>query len=366
MNKITCEWEMLSRHGEKFGLFRRQAAEMRLKAFENQFQSDHLIFLVTGSFGDLIPSILLIKEVCNYRGAPCTIVTYETCFGYSKRFSHTSLRFAFVNNNQASSLHYLLIASGRNFFMEKGRLFPTLPTLHPYIAEAILTQRLSEYEGRRLILSLPVGQKFSFLYDTARETSSISQLVKFGVIDITSCVLISPLANTNPSFSPLFVQKLLENLNLKCDVILNLSGASLDTRQQYLTATRSLERVRHIDLPTEEIFEVTKLAKAHIGPANGLTTMLIFFNACPRQIIIREKVLRNPSVTCPTELASIKDTLQGDWNDEACVLELITTSTESVTGSLAEICSCIDRFISQAPFATLQTIDAQEKIGSQY
>ena len=268
--------------------------EGALKRLEYQLGSENFQLLISGSYGDILPNLALLNAFHNTNGRTISVLVGDQWRTLAHRFESDFLKFSFINASQQQWLHAVLSSLGRPFIRAVGYLFPTLPTLHPWVADFILTERVTDYEAKRAILGLAVGTKMELPPLKPARLEEIYGTLSARGIPRNKGVLLSFHSNSNPIVD-LTTQITIVKISIKrgLKVVYNTAGANIE--QNFLKELEGMG-VAFYDMPPDAPFEIVEYLGMYIGSAHGLTAILASFPCNARMIQIVEKdppVIRN-------------------------------------------------------------------------
>jgi hypothetical protein len=189
------------------------------------------------------------------------------------RFSYPFVQFQLITPEIQFRLHGLLCSSGRPFLRAPGYLFPLLPTLHPWVADFVLSERVTDYECKRQLLGLPIGAPLELPVLSESRLAEIYDSLKFIDFEFGNSAILSFHANSNPIIpietQCFIVEKLIED---KVQVVMNTAGNAM-LLETYKKLFNNLP-VKYFDLPCDGAVEVVNLAGNYIGGSHGLTAIL--------------------------------------------------------------------------------------------
>lgn len=256
--------------------------EGRLRNLEAQLGIDNFQLLITGSYGDIFPNLALLNAFHHVNKKMITVLVGEHWKLLADRFSNDFTKFFFINGAEQNWLHTLLCSQGRPLVRDVGYLFPTLPTLHPWVADFILTERVSDYEAKRALLGLPIGAQMELLPLKEVRSAEISDALGNLGAEKSNGVLLSFHSNSNPMVdleSQLVIARFFVERGRR--VVYNVSGSRVDGI--FLNQLSELG-VALFDVPCDATIEVVEYLGAYVGSAHGLTAILSSF-PCTAQII---------------------------------------------------------------------------------
>lgn len=256
--------------------------EGALRRLESQLGSENFQLLITGSYGDILPNLALLKAFHQINGGTISVLIGEHWRPLAERFNYNFIKFYFINISQQEFLHAVLCSLGRPLIRNVGYLFPTLPTLHPWIADFILSERVTDYEAKRTILGLAVGTKMDLpSLKPARSEEIFRTLSDLGIRKSKS-VLLSFHSNSNPMIdltSQLTMAQILLSKGL--EVVYNIAGSNAE--QKFLKELETIG-VKLYNLPPDAPIEIVEYFGTYVGSAHGLTVILASF-PCNARIV---------------------------------------------------------------------------------
>ena len=258
------EWETSFDHSQ--GLIRR---------LEEAALPGSFVLLLTGSYGDIFPNLALLRSFHESTGKPVTVILSSRWSLCAARFSFGFVKYITFPPSLQSQIHGAILNSGRPFKRSPGFLYPLLPTLHPLIADLILTGRVTDYEVKRLILGLePKAPFFVPELSAARLTKVRSYLLERNIV-LGKSVVLAFKTNSNPAPPHSIQMQILNHLqNENLDICINIS----DSFQELSTKESSEHRKASVvDIPCDAPVETVEMIGGYIGAAHGLTAILATF-----------------------------------------------------------------------------------------
>jgi hypothetical protein len=159
---------------------------------------DKLILLNTGSFGDVYINLALLNSFVDFHDENIQVIVEAKYSPLTNRFHNDRIFYSTIQS--VGRLHALIELSNRRHLLEKGRIFPLLPTMHPFIAEASLSQRMTIFESSRLLMGLPYGSPLHWgNFETVRFEFE-AFIEKTGITQGDS-IIISPVTQSNTPVS---------------------------------------------------------------------------------------------------------------------------------------------------------------------
>ena len=255
------EWQLQYRNG----------AEM-LTRVERQLNQDEYIFFVTGSYGDIFPNLCLMEAFHSLFNKRVNIIINERWKTCSSRFQYDFLTYHFINNNFEAALRRNLPLAGRPYLREPGFIFPLLPTLHPWIAECVLTQRMTDYECKRLLLGLPYGTPLRMPdLNEERKTEIYNHLKNDLKMPSGQSAILAFSTNSNPTAS-IETQKFIANFLNENNISVFFNQAKTFDRS-YVGENYEQDDYRTISVAADCPIEFIDYAGYYIGSTHGLTAI---------------------------------------------------------------------------------------------
>ena len=274
-----------------------------------QIDEDEYILSVGGSYGDVFPTLALMPQfyIMNRKNINIIIDKKYELLAIRFKFSYTKY---FIIDSELQ-FRQKLYMEDPCFILKPGKVFPTIPTLHPLIAEAVLTERFSDYEMKRLLLSLPKGAQME-----------LPQLVNYekrvqNIFDEVGCrkgktVILSFFANSTPIL-PLEIQIKIAEIaqELNFDVVFNVAKSFVNSLELDYSGFKT------ISIPADIPIELVNYAGKIIGPGTGLTAILSTFR-CQGSILLlvnkTNEFIHNNGLLIRNEATSIKTVLSEEVN----------------------------------------------------
>ena len=331
--QVTSEW------------LQRARTRDQLRAIELANGRDRYFLLVTGSLGDVLPTLCLIRlfrEVSRTR--VCVLVDQKYAL-FVRRFENPSLEFKFIDQITKEFLHDAVSTYRQPFLLDLGRLYPTLITLHPLLPEAVRTLRITDFEAKRLILQLPPAAPIFFPMDD-NSRRAVSEIFKQNELKIFNTVLISPLGVTNPTVPHLVVCSVVEHLaGSPFTVVINLAG--IDEREASRYDEGMLHKIPKIRLTPEICLEFLESSGYYFGGPSGLTSIAMICGLPMKVVQYRSLEMSNSSPDGTNLLVSMELALRGEISKNASVLEIVhyneNTTEEEVSAQAVQF------FVSEVP-----------------
>ena len=220
-----------------------------VSALESKFSNEHFVILLTGSYGDVYPTFALLNSLIRYHSTPVDVILNEKYRSLSRRFSGEGISFYFTKQDQQIRQAVCLVRPQPH--LEKGKIFPALPTLFPFLAEASLTQRITTFmELYRLLFDLPKnaplkwhGDNHDLLRDEASFFFSKQKLPE------KKTLLVSLITNSQVPLNYSLQEDLLQKLSRFYFIAINTTTDNRDKIPSFYTKYFNIEVPAH--LPTE-------------------------------------------------------------------------------------------------------------------
>jgi len=285
---------------------------------------DNFFIFVSGSYGDIFPNLALLQSLYQIKKIPIVVLLPTRWRELAGRFQQPGVRFTFIENDiilQAS-----LMMEGRPFALVPGVVFPTLPTLHPYLAEAIITNRISDYEVKRLLLELPVGSPMNAGNISSERIKYGENILKKAGCRVGKTVVLAFNSNSTARIS-WDIQALIANhlISKGLDVIFNTA----ESFKSEVADEVNISSFPVCQIPSDMPIEFVNLAGFYIGTLHGLTMILATFKN-------NAKIMNLVNCTVPEIISngivipSDKHTLRVEHSEEICCSNRITECT--ITG----------------------------------
>ena len=258
LGKVEVEWEF---YDDYFG---------QAKVFEKGLDQNSLIFLNVGSFGDVFSCCTLFEQVSKYHQKKVIVIVDKKWELLAARFSSENVSYILISDEQV--LKVSLMSEGKNYRFMPGKIYPTLPTMHPLLPDFLYWQIASDYQLYKVILHIPpTSQLFVPALSFSRLTEIRNQILSTGVRLGRTCIL-SFQANTISSLSTDLISHLVSVL-LSYDIDVLLNSAHTFSIDEYVI--KELEHIPRIKVPPDCPMEFVELAGAHCGSMMGLNAILI-------------------------------------------------------------------------------------------
>jgi hypothetical protein len=247
-----------------------------LRGLELDLGVDRYQFLLTGSFGDIFPNLALLNNFYSHYRTPLVVLIPEAYAYLALRFNYSFVKYQLITPELQFRIHGLLCSSARPFLRSPGYLFPLLPTLHPWVADFVLSERVTDYECKRQLLGLPIGANMELPALSESRMVEIRESLKLIDFEFGNSAILSFHANSNPPV-PIetqcyLVEKLIAQ---KIQVVMNTAGNPM-LLETYKKLFNDFQ-VKYFDLPCDAPIEVVNLAGNYIGGSHGLTAILATF-----------------------------------------------------------------------------------------
>ena len=238
----------------------------KLLNLESQLDKESYLIFITGSFGDVYGSLLLLEKFLDEYRTGISLIIDKRYHRLVERFAKPELVIYFLESD--ASLRGLLGVCRGRYMLRPGEIYPTLPTMHPLIAEAVLSRRITIVEAWRLILGLPKATPLRINPLSPIHVEELAQTKKY--IEAfgrpTICIFASNQSNSRLPF-PLL--KIIVN-NMRehgIEPVLNLTGSN------------SLDEFRDLNLSTLSIgphllIETCELFNGVVTTASGVSAIL--------------------------------------------------------------------------------------------
>lgn len=241
--------------------------------------SDHFVIFISGSYGDIFPNLCLIDSFIKIRNANVVLVLDRKWRELVSRFHQPMLKWVFIDNE--SQFKASLMAEGRPFYLKPGFVFPTLPTLHPFLAEAATTERMSDYEVKRLLLGLPVGEKMRLQKLSSERLAMAKNLIIECGCRLGKTVVLSFGTNSNKPI-PQEVQQILADQIAAYGFDILINGAKTFEHIQ----NQKVRNYPTANIPPDMPIEFIEAAGYHAGSIHGLSVILATFPCKSSQFIL--------------------------------------------------------------------------------
>lgn len=234
------------------------------------FDRNSYILLINGSFGDVFPNLALLKAFYEKYESNIEVLISTRWIELTERFNYPFVKYVLLENENL--FRYTLMLRQASFALVKGYPYPLLPTLHPHMGEAVLSQRISDYEIKKLILGLPKGCKMDL---PKLETERLANLKKiFSDLECTpgKTLIISLKRNSMPPIPKSTRVKIINFFEINSDLDIMVNDAETFDRIGF--DTEGLTRAKIIRIPCDCPIEMVNYAGLHLGISSGLGVIL--------------------------------------------------------------------------------------------
>lgn len=148
------EWKFIASQRGILSRDELDSVSRKVSSIESRFSKDDLIILLSGSYGDVYPPLALFHSLVKVHARHVNVILNEKYRSLAIRFAQEGVSFFFTERDVELRQSICLIRP--QFGLERGKIFPALPTLFPFLAEASLSQRITTFmELYRLLFELP-------------------------------------------------------------------------------------------------------------------------------------------------------------------------------------------------------------------
>ena len=270
------EWQDYHLRKSRLSDFWKQA---NLIALESSLPKDSFLPYICGSFGDIYGVLLLLDSFVEVHDKDTFALIDKNFFRLAERFSRPGLSFGFLEPDLR--LRRLLGIHRGSYMLRPGEIYPTLTTLHPLVAEAILTRRLSIVEAWRLILDLPKAAPLKINQPTPSQIAELALIKAYLQSFKRPTVCLFP-GNQSNSGIPCELFRLLVGAIRAhgWEPVLNMTGTNgLEEYNDLSLATLNVSP--HLLVETCEIFD------AVVTTASGVSAVLGMLPNKARVVVIR-------------------------------------------------------------------------------
>jgi hypothetical protein len=225
------------------------------------------------------------------------------------------LHYHLLTSQQESVIRRGLSLLGRPFLRRPGLVFPLLPTLHPWIGELALTERVSDFEVKRALLGLPFADTFEIPPLTPSRHAEIESMLNSGIVRENRTVLLSFSTNSNPT-APNSVQEAIARAVIDSEFVPVFNSAKTFGSRSYRGENISNSDYATIEVPCDAPFECVEFCGGYIGSPHGLSHML--FGMRPLSSILActgysaNRPLLNNGITISSDSLKPERQLRGD------------------------------------------------------
>jgi hypothetical protein len=237
----------------------------QISDLENGMPRNKFILFITGSFGDVYPTLALLSEFCrlNVNGAHVLIDKKYSLL--CDRFNYPGISYAILESE--SQLRQSLSLFRSVHALIPGKIYPTLPTLHPLIGEASLSQRITDHETKRLILGLPVGAPYKWGSVSEVRLKYANNILEQNNLRCGRTIIISYKNQSNSKVNPKIIKDFVDRAKkLNFDVALNNAGPGNESDE--------IDNCSRISVPPDLVVELHELAGYSITSVSGLSLVL--------------------------------------------------------------------------------------------
>ena len=238
------------------------------------------IFLIHGSFGDIYCSLALLKSFNDYYKININVILDVKLKQLSLKFSYPFCKYIFTDN--INKLAYSLQLKNQKFILYPGLIYPTLPTCHPLICEAVLTERMNDTEARRLIFGLPTKSIFDNGFTTNNDLMFVEAFFQKNKLIKNKTIIISPVTNTFKFDLLNFYKNLAISLKqLGFGILINIAMDKNNIREHFNDYICT-------EIEPNLVLEYSNYANYHICSFNGLYTIHTLFKNTSKFISIKD------------------------------------------------------------------------------
>jgi hypothetical protein len=250
------EWEMYHRQ-------KRAVIE-----FERQLPNDRFVLFICGSFGDVYGVLLLLGSFIAYHKQAAILIIDKKYAGLERRFRHEGAEFLFIESETV--LRALLQSSRERYALAHGEIYPTLPTMHPLMAEAQISRRITATEVFRLLLRLPKKAKLSLPPIDVESESKLRELSNSVRNEHCRSICFFLGSQSNTELPDDLLGMIISNLlSAGCDVVINEIGVSAQR-----LAFFKIWKVRYLKIEPAYLIEACELFHTVITPVSGVAAVL--------------------------------------------------------------------------------------------
>jgi hypothetical protein len=244
-----------------------------IEGIERQLGFDCYILYLSGSYGDILPNLALLGKFAAYAGKPVSVLMPDRWARLAERFSFPHVKYYLLTSHQDVMIRRGILLVGRPFLKRPGYVFPLLPTLHPWVGEFALTERVSDFEVKRCLLGLPFGDTFDIPPLPPSRQSEIDTLLNSYVVRKNRTVLLSFSTNSNPT-APDTVQESIARAVVDSGFFPIFNSAKTFGTRSYRGDNINISDYSSIEIPCDVPFEYTEFCGGYIGSLHGLSNIL--------------------------------------------------------------------------------------------
>lgn len=230
------------------------------------------VVYIHGSFGDVYLQTALVAEYNRNEEKRYAIMIDEKYKQFCEKLIKNSTQIFFINGNQ------ILNVLSENKIFGKVHGLPTrlLPTVYPYIAEAISLGKLSYIDFLRIVLKNKNNGKIEALekYNAKELILEAKKIIEKENLNVGKTILLSCENNTHQEFEDELWLKIIEIIKSKgLEPCLNASGTLLGKYQKLRNS-----QIKRIEVPPYLITSIVDVCGGYIVGTNGFQTIQGLFN----------------------------------------------------------------------------------------
>ena len=243
-------------------------------------EKDSFVLLVHGSFGDIYFALALLKSFNDTYKTNINIIIDVKYKNLASKYQYDFCKYLFVDN--INSIAASLQTKNQKYLLCPGLIYPTLPTCHPLICEAILTERMNDTEARRLILGIPAKIKFDKGLSFENDLKTVENFFEYNKLIKNKTVIISPVTNTFKIDVIHYYKTLAYTLKkLGFTILINISQDKNNLKDFFIDFICT-------EIEPHLLFEYSNYASFHIISFNGLYSIHTLFENTARIITIKD------------------------------------------------------------------------------
>ncbi len=275
---------------------------------ENSMPRNKYILFVTGSFGDVYPTLGLLSEFCRHNENGVHVLIDKKYSLLCDRFNYSGISYAILESE--SQLRQSLSLFRPVHALLPGKIYPTLPTLHPLIGEASLSQRITDHETKRLILGLPVGSPFNWGTASESRLNHASEILSKNNLRQGKTIIISCKNQSNSPVNPKIIKGFIERAKkLDFDVALNNAGPG--------NGYEELDNCTGVSVPADLVVELHEMAGYSVTSVSGLS--LVLFTQPHKAKVVSFGYINNVNTNAPNLRLKATHYTENSNNPDICV-----------------------------------------------
>ncbi len=246
-----------------------------VRSLERGVDSNYYQLFVTGSYADVYPTLAFMKAYYEKIQTPISVLISSRWQLLANRFLYPFISYRFYEPHYEMYIRSSLQLQARPHVRRPGYLFCTLPTVHPYISDFVLSDRVTDLECRRLMLGLDVGTPLDHPPLSESRRSEINQLIANAGIIKNRSVIIAFETNSNDA-PPESIQRCIDS-EVRALKFVSLVNSAATSAAPPKGKNADGIGTKTIEIPCDAPCEIVEEAGFYIGAPHGLTVILSIF-----------------------------------------------------------------------------------------